>query len=123
MKLPLEYKWILAHKFKGFTPWNIISQEKIQKTLEKEYRKETGGDILAFALREDCDIIAGFPIKDNNIENTVKVIHLTWSQKNETLGYPIEEVYENIFQWLTEAVIPLTKEWISEEELKEIEIN
>ena len=94
MKLPLEYRWLKAHNFEGFTPWYIVEPEK-SEGIRKEYQLETGKDIIPFARRQDNDDIAGFDIMNGNPTSKVLTVHLTWSGKNESNGYPITKTSEN----------------------------
>jgi hypothetical protein len=49
MKLPLEYRWLKAHSFDGFTPWYLIDPND-SEGLRKEYQLETGNDIMTILL-------------------------------------------------------------------------
>lgn len=120
MKLPLEYRWLRAHHFEGLMPWWFID-EPGQKDLRLEYQKETGKDFYPFAQRQDCDDVAGFKIVDGEILTSVISVHLTWRGKREREGFPAKGEYPNVFSWLSEEVIPETTEWVSEEELADLE--
>ena len=50
MNLPLEYRWLKAHNFDGFTPWYMINTND-SEGLRKEYQLETEKDMLPFARR------------------------------------------------------------------------
>jgi len=119
MKLPIQYRWLKAHNFKGFRPWSFVDPLN-SESLRKEYQLETGKDMIPFAVRQDNDDIAGFETIDNKIQNKVLTVHLTWSSKLEREGYPsiIESV--NVFEWLQNVVIPETMEWIDEDELDDM---
>ena len=119
MKLPIEYRWLKAHNFEGLRPWYFIDPFN-SGGLRKEYQLETGKDIIPFARRQDNDDIAGFEIIDNEIQNKVITVHLTWSSKMEREGYPNLKDSIDIFKWLENIVIPETKDWINEEELNDI---
>ena len=119
MKLPLEYRWLKAHNFEGFTPWYIVEPEK-SEGIRKEYQLETGNDIIPFARRQDNDDIAGFDVINGNPTSKVLTVHLTWSSKNESNGYPIIKTSENIFDWIKNVVIPATEDWMSEEDLEDL---
>ena len=119
MKLPLEYRWLKAHNFEGFTPWYIVEPEK-SEGIRKEYQLETGKDIIPFARRQDNDDIAGFDIINRNPTSKVLIVHLTWSSKNESNGYPIVKTSENIFDWIKNGVIPATEDRMSEEDLEDL---
>jgi hypothetical protein len=120
MKLPLEYRWLKANGFKGFVPWQIIDEAQIA-ALRSEYRKETGKDFYPFAQRQDCDDVAGFKIENGMIESTVVFVHLTWSGKNENNGYPSHTEFSDMFGWLKEVVIADTEDWMSEEDLEDLQ--
>ena len=119
MQLPLGYRWIKAHKFEGFTPWHIVEPEKL-KAIRKEYRLETGKDILPFARRQDNDEIAGFEMLDGNPTAKVLTVHLTWSGKQESNGHPRAKASVSVFHWIKNVVLPATEEWMSEEDLEDV---
>lgn len=122
MKLPLEYRWLKAHNFNGFTPWHLIESKK-SEWLRKEYQLETGNVIFPFAKRQDNDVIAGFEILNGNITSNVLTVHLTWSSKNEKNGFPITKLSKNVFDWMKTVVIPATEAWMSEEDLEDLKNN
>ena len=122
MKLPIEYHWLRAHKFIGLLPWWFIAPSD-QDYLRLEYQKETGDDIYPFAKRQDRDDIAGFKIIEGKVKSTVISVHLTWAGKREVDGFPLIKEYPDIFNWLTEEVVPETIDLMSEEDLLDIEKN
>ena len=122
MKLPLEYRWLKANGFKGFVPWHLL-EEPGKENLRLEYQKETGEDFYPFARRQDCDDVAGFKIINGNIVSSVISVHLTWTGKKEKEGFPARIEYKDMFEWLKKEVIPDTWDWMSEEDLEDIEEN
>lgn len=120
MKLPIEYRWLKAHRFEGFLPWWFIDTPG-QEGLRVEYQKETGQDFYPFARRQDCDDVAGFMIKNGEIQKEIVSVHLTWKGKLEAEGFPAMVVYKDIFAWLSQEVLPETADWLTEEELVELE--
>ena len=120
MKLPIEYRWLKANGFKGFVPWYLID-EPGQDKLRVEYQKETGEDFYPFARRQDCDGVAGFTVINGDIQRSVVSTHLTWAGKREKSGFPDRSEYKDMFEWLKLEVIPDTWEWMSEEDLEDIE--
>jgi hypothetical protein len=118
-ELPLEYRWLAANGFDGFVPWYLIDEPGAEE-LRKEYKKETGQDFYPFARRQDCDDVAGFCINGGKLESKVVTVHLTWSGGSKSSGYPRMTVHDDIFEWLRNDVIPATKEWMSEDDLKDI---
>ncbi len=86
-----------------------------------EYQKETGEDFYPFARRQDCDDVAGFKVFRGEIQSTVVSVHLTWSGKSEQEGFPSRLEYKDIFSWLAEEVVTETADWVSEEDLAELE--
>lgn len=121
MKLPLEFRWLKANGFKGFVPWCLLDQPG-HEGLRKEYQLETGEDFYPIARRQDCDDVAGFEVVNGEILSKVINTHLTWSGKYELEGYPIREEYKDMFEWLMHDVIPNTWEWMSEEDLEDIDV-
>ena len=121
MKLPLEYRWLKANGFNGFVPWYLIeNSDRERESLRKEYQQETGEDFYPFARRQDCDDVAGFKIKNGEINSIVVSVHLTWTGLREKKKFPRRKEYKNMFEWLKEEIIPDTLEWMSEEELEDI---
>jgi hypothetical protein len=120
MKLPIEYRWLKAHKFQGLLPWWFVENPG-QEGLRKEYQKETGEDFYPFARRQDRDDVAGFKVVNGEILSTVVSVHLTWVGKREIEGFPARAEYKNIFSWLSEEVLSETAEWVTEEDLEDLE--
>ena len=117
-KLPLEYRWLTANGFKGFTPWHL--GELGATHTRAEYQVESGKDFYPFAYRQDRDDIAGFKIENGEILSEVISVHLTWSHRNEG-DYLSPNEYKDMSDWLKIEVIPETLEWMSEEDLKDLE--
>jgi hypothetical protein len=120
LKLPLEYRWLKFHGFNGFRPWYLI-EDLGSQSLRMEYKAETGENFYPFAHRQDCDEYAGFVVANGEIQSAVVVVHLTWSRSREVKGFPTCTKFKNMFDWLKEVAIPDTYEWMSEEELKDLE--
>lgn len=121
MELPIEYRWLKAHDFNLLTPWYFIAPEDSDE-FRKEYKKETGKDILPFARRQDNDDLAGFEVLNSTVRSKVITVHLTWSGKRENLAFPRTKESKDLLEWISVVVIPETKEWMTEEELKDLEI-
>lgn len=119
MKLPLEYRWLVAQHFDGYKPWYLIHQDGLDG-LRKEYQMETGKDIYPFARRQDNDDIAGFEMVDGKPTSKVLTVHLTWSAKLEREGYPHTRISENMFDWISNIVFHDTQDWMSENELEDL---
>ena len=122
MKLPLEYRWLKANGFKGFIPWYLIEQLG-KEALRSEYQNETGKDFYPFAQRQDCDDVAGFEVINGAILTKVITVHLTWSGKNERNGFPSCAEFDDMYDWIKKEVIPATLDWMSEEDLDELQSN
>lgn len=120
VELPIEYCWLKAHNFKGFLPWWFIDSPG-QEGLRVEYQKETGEDFFPFARRQDCDDVAGFKVVNGEIQKEVISVHLTWAGKREVEGFPARLEYKDIFAWLSQEVISETADWVTEEDLADIE--
>lgn len=123
MKMPLQYRWLVANGFDGFVPWFILDDSSMIDgidALRKEFKKETGDDFFPFAKRQDCDDVAGFKIIKGEITSVVINIHLTWSGKKESTGDVRISEYPDMFCWLKEKALIDTSEWMSEEDLEDI---
>ena len=121
MELPLEYRWLKAHKFEGLTPWYFIGSEEVEG-LRREYQIETEQDLFPFARRQDNDDIAGFEIKNGTISSKIITVHLTWTTKRELKVYQNSKISTDIFEWLTKIVIPASKDWMTEADLADIKL-
>ena len=121
---PVEFRWLIAHGFKGLTPWHFIDAKRAE-SLRCEFQKETGSpnhkiqDILPFASRQDRDDIAGFLIKNGVVTTCVIEVHLTWKGSPETIGYPTIDLYDSIWVWL-KTVLDETALWCSEQEFLDL---
>ena len=124
--MPLLYRWLLAHGFKSLTPWHFMDQDAHKSHIEsrrREYSIEVGGerDIWPFAERQDMDTIAGFVVENGKITDDVITVHLTWSRKKELPGWPSETAATPFQTWLAEILVADAAEWMSEEDLVDIQ--
>ena len=119
MQYPIEYRWLLAHKFAFLTPWYELDEKQVI-SFRNEYQKETNKDILPFATRQDNDDIAGFEVIDGEATRTVLTVHLPWSKKLEGDGYPSTVAIDNIFDWIAQVMFGDTQEWIDEDEIRDL---
>lgn len=117
MLLPLEYRWLLAHGFSGFTPWYVIEDEKQREALVRAFGHETGMRGWPFARRQDRDDVAFLELAGEEPTGRVLSRHITWSGKREP-GTGM--VYAGMCEWLARQVIPDTREWMTEEDLQDV---
>jgi hypothetical protein len=119
MDLPIEYRWLKAHNFNVLTPWYFI--EPADSTgIRKEYQKETGQDILPFARRQDKDDIAGFKIINGEIQRIVLTVHLTWTSRLESKGFPSTRESSDMIEWIKDIMFPDSQDWMTEDGLDDI---
>lgn len=119
MELPIEYRWLKAHNFNILTPWYFIEPED-STAIRTEYQKETGKDIIPFARRQDRDDIAGFKIIKGEMQSAVLTVHLTWTSRLESNGFPRTMESSDMIEWIKNIMLPDSQEWITEEDLNEI---
>ena len=119
MELPLAYRWLKANGFGGLLPWYFIEPEQAD-ALRKQYQAETGSDIIPFAQRQDNDDIAGFEVSEGQVKQAVNTTHLSWTGKREQQGWLRSQRSEDIFEWLSNTVLPATKDWMNEAELRDL---
>lgn len=119
MDLPIEYRWLKAHNFNVLTPWYFIEPAD-SDGIRTEYQKETGQDIIPFARRQDQDDIAGFKIINGEIQKTVLTVHLTWTSRLESKGFPRTSESSDLIEWIKDIMLPDSQEWMTEEELDDI---
>ena len=131
VKLPLEYRWLVANGFKGFHPWYLIDEnsesyevlEALKRkriAIRREYKVETSEDFYPIAFRDDCDDFAGYEMVDGVIQAEFITVHLTWTQKKELPGFPSRTRFRSMFDWVSKQVIPDTEEWMTEEDLLDL---
>lgn len=119
MDLPIEYRWLKAHNFSALTPWYFIDPMD-SFGIRIEYQKETGQDIFPFAHRQDQDDIAGFKIINGQIQTTVLTVHLTWSSKLESNGFPRTKETSDMIEWIKDVMFPDSRDWMTEDELDDL---
>lgn len=120
VQIPLAYRWLKAHGFKGFIPWHLIDMPGTP-ALRKEFQLETGDlDFYPFARRQDRDDVAGFEVIQGQIQEAVISVHLTWVGHKEREGFPSFSRYKDLFEWFQQEILPDTQEWMCEEELQEL---
>lgn len=94
-----------------FDPWEAIGTlgESFTKELQKELslgHPLYGFPAMAIGHRIDCDDVL-FLLGDN----TLAVVHLTWSGKQAHPGYPRSELYSSVAAFVENRMRPDAKEY------------
>lgn len=89
-------------------PWEWIEQSE---PLEKELLREVshthplfGKEITAIARRVDCDDVLFQVVSEK--KTYFVVVHLTWTMKVESEGYPRCEFFESLQEFETKRMFP-----------------
>ena len=120
---PNALRWFLVQNLESFTPWHFIENEGDFEFAANAFQRESLGDsrIFVFARRQDNDQFAGLEIVDGNITDKVIVFHPSFStSSNEKHWDIVNQVFGDVFEFVSEQVIPDMKMWALTEDASEI---
>ena len=120
---PNALRWFLVQNLESFTPWHFIENEGDFEFAANAFQRESLGDsrIFVFARRQDNDQFAGLEIVDGNITDEVIVFHPSFSTStNEKHWDIVNQVFGDVFDFVSEQVIPDMKMWALTEDASEI---
>lgn len=112
-EFPVDYRWARGNGLEKMIPWHFIEYsegEFANRVYEKEKKEDL--PVATFARRQDCDDFAGFEVLDGKITNTVVYFHPSFQSKGN--DYLVNARYEDFWKFMTEVVIPDTKDWADE---------
>ncbi len=129
-ELPLAYRWLLANKLHSFYPWYLLRNNMEAEALRKQYVRQASSrrgvprDMLPFARRDDNNAIAGFAISNRRITDKVVVTELYWSTRTDEETSELKlTTYTSLWEWLSDEAISTSREWASEELMREIKMD
>ena len=120
---PNALRWFLVQNLESFTPWHFLENEGDFEFAANAFQRESLSDsrIFVFASREDNDHFAGLEIVDGNITDKVIVFHPSFSaHSNEKNWDIVNQVFGDVFDLVSELVIPDMKMWALTEDASEI---
>lgn len=120
---PNALRWFLVQNLESFTPWHFLENEGDFEFAANAFQRESLGDscIFVFARRQDNDQFAGLEIVDGNITDKVIVFHPSFStSSNEKHWDIVNQVFGDVFEFVSEQVIPDMKMWALTEDASEI---
>ena len=115
-ELPFAYRYLVEQGLTRFGPWYLIEDQAESDGFRAEFVREVAvpnssriKDFQPFARHAACDDFAGFVLWQGRWEGRVSpevvVVHLTFSGKPETPGYPGMTRYPDVWAWLSECVL------------------
>lgn len=103
----------LCRNIDWLEPWDSLCTEG--SLFEQELYKELGKNhvlyskkVTAIGRRYDCD---DFLYEINDIEFKFAVVHLTFSDKDESGTYPRTKLYKDLDDWINRCMIPQHNEF------------
>ena len=120
---PNALRWFLVQNLESFTPWHFLENEGDFEFAANAFQRESLGNsrIFVFARRQDNDQFAGLEIVDGNITDKVIVFHPSFStSSNEKHWDIVNQVFGDVFDFVSEQVIPDMKMWALTEDASEI---
>jgi hypothetical protein len=112
-EVPKGYIWLLDRDLVDFQPhsqlqpWYYLDNNSVFSATQKWPKTEySGGELIAFAKRQDCDDMACFDVWQNDVKAIV-VIH-GWTAH----GFEVIARYDDFWNWL-KSVIDDMAEWVS----------
>lgn len=124
---PNVLRWFLIQDLHSFVPWHFIRELTELEFAANAFRREgTGGDVLVFARRQDRDDFAGPEVVDGHVTNRVIHCHSVFSTGNprastEQTWNIVCGVFEDVFGFMAEQVIPDMKDWALNEDASDLE--
>ena len=99
-------------------PWSLDGEETRFETLNKLFREEHNEDreVQSFGSRQDMDTYCGFEVINGVIQENIIVFHPSWQGGNKSKNI-IQAEYNDIFEFLSNHVLPEMKNWIKEDEI------
>ena len=120
---PNALRWFLVQNLESFTPWHFLENEGDFEFAANAFQRESLSDsrIFVFASRQDNDHFAGLEIVDGIITDKVILFHPSFSaHSNEKHWDIVHQVFGDVFDFVSEQVIPDMKIWALTEDASEI---
>lgn len=111
-EVPIGYRWLASQELIGFEPhtrlqpWYYLSREEIFSVTERWPEGPFSGQLVAFARRQDDDVIACFHHSGEFFKEVV--IINGWTDT----GYDVLQTYSLFWDWL-KSVVDDIAEWVS----------
>ena len=109
--MPVGYRWLVEFGTLNGTAWRLLD-EAASAELRAEFQAETAApndtvikDCLPFAQGGEKDDIAAFVLDDGRCTGAVVSVHLTFSKKPESEGWPGLWRHRSLWEWLAKNVI------------------
>ena len=124
---PNPLRWFLSQNLSSFTPWHLIQEPSEYEFAAKAFSREDihKGQVFVFARRQDRDDFAGLEIVGGKITDKVIYFHPVFARAptNEAQGNDwniVCGIFEDVFEFVAEQVVPDMKDWASEEDASEL---
>lgn len=119
---PNALLWFLCQNLNKFTPWHFIQNPTEYEFAANAFRREdvNKGEVFVFARRQDRDDFAGLEILNGKVTDKVIYFHPVFASSfpNSTAARTwniVCDVYEDVFEFLANRVVPDMKDWASDE--------
>lgn len=124
---PNALRWFLIQDLHSFVPWHFMRETAELEFAANAFRREAGGkDVFVFARRQDCDDFAGLEVVDGRITDRVIHFHPVFATGNQAPSTEPEwnivcGVFDDVFSFMAERVVPDMKDWAQVEDASDIE--
>jgi hypothetical protein len=120
---PNALRWFLCQHLSSFTPWHFIQEPTEFEFAANAFRREvvSKDQVFVFARRQDCDDFAGLKIQDGKVTDTVIHFHPVFATSSSSATADpawniVSGVFEDVFEFLANRVVPDMKDWASVED-------
>jgi hypothetical protein len=120
---PNALRWFLCQNLNRFTPWHFIQEPTECEFAAMAFSREdlNKGEVFVFARRQDRDDFAGLELQAGKFTGKVLYFHPVFATSSpsstEARTWNIVcGVYEDVFEFLANRVVPDMKEWASDED-------
>ena len=121
---PNALRWFLKQNLHSFTPWHLLQEPSELEFAARAFKKEdvSDGEVFVFAKRQDRDDFAGLEIVDGKISDKVLYFHPVFasSSPNPKTWNIVNAVFDDVFSFVSDQVIPDMKEWAQEEDASDL---
>ncbi|MGF1733579.1 hypothetical protein [Photobacterium kasasachensis] len=123
LQWPNALRWFLVQNSMHFCPWHFLSEPSEFESAANAFANEdiNKRKLFVFASRQDNDDFAGLEIVNGQITDTVIVFHPSFSSnKSERSWNIVDAEFEDVFEFVSNHVIPDMKDWAFTEDAADI---
>ncbi|GEM_PF-529730 len=122
---PNALRWFLVQRLTDFAPWHLMTDPSDFEFAARAFEREdvSGGSVFVFAGRQDREDFAGLLVVDGRVTDQVICFHPVFGQGAHSSPRSwniVCAVYDDVFDFFQDLVIPDMKDWANEEDASEL---